>query len=374
MIKKNLLIALALFSGFLTSAQQKIVKEDSIKNFSAYKRSVSFSGLFQPRYTVSLTPNVDVNGTHFDTASKAVNSSFSLRRVRFQVKTQVNDHFDANLLVNFAEFTGNPTGKVLENAYVRYTMNDHFHLIMGQFRPFIGIEDVLPADFISSLDFSNGYYSFGRNGWQSFQAGLAVYGDITKKLRYYAGVNNGNGRNQTSDNDNTKHYYARMEADIAKGVTIGANAGAGGYKDTKGNIYSMDMKSEFELGGRWRLNLNMVYKNGTNFSYFDTIKVKPSVKDVRIANFYAIPVLKYQCNLPRLRSVEFSNRYEYLVESNHYNKNPRQTYTPMLGLEFADKYFACFQVGAIIDAYKYDIPKTSIYSHNTMVAQLQLRF
>lgn len=373
---KNYFLGMGLsFLATLSIAQSAAPKEDSIKNYSDFKRALSFSGLFQPRYTMSLTPNVDVNGNHFTVANKAVNNSFSLRRARFQVRAQVNDHFDASLLVNFAEFNNsNVSGKVLENAYVRYTLNDHFHLMAGQFRPFIGIEDYIPVEFISSLDFSNGYYTFGRNGWQSFQVGMAVYGDIKKGFRYYAGANNGNGRNQVADNDNGKHVYARFEADMGKAITVGANAGVGTDHDARGNMMGADLRTEFNLTDRFKLSFKTVYKEGTNFALYDTLKVKPSITDIRIHNFYAIPVLRYELRLPRLRSIELSNRYEYLVESNHYNFNPRHTFTPMLGLEFADKYFACFQLGAIIDQYKHNIPQSSVYSHNTVVAQIQVKF
>lgn len=374
MNKSILLLAILLVLSFLTSAQEKQPNKDSIKNKVVSGKTITISGVLQPRYTVSLTPGVDVNGTHFDSAAKAINNNFSLRRVRFQVKAQLNEHFEAGILVNFAEFAGNPTGKVLENAFVKYNMNRHFHLMAGQFRPFIGIEDVIPADLIRSVDFTNGYYSFGKNGWQSFQAGVAVFGDISKKLRYYAGVHNGNSRNQATDNDNRKHVYGRLEADIAKNITLGANAGYGSFKNTKGDMYGADVKSSFKLGNNWHFDLDMAYKNGTNFSYFDTLKVKPALKDIRISNFYAIPIIRHDFNLSGLKSIEFSNRYEYLTESNHYNPNPRQTFTPMLGFEFVEKYSAFFQIGAVIDAYKNNIPKTTTYSHNTMVAQLQLRF
>ncbi|WP_315815177.1 porin [Paraflavitalea speifideaquila] len=207
---------------FTAKAQQKdetsLTSADTVTNFSAFQRSLSFSGVLQTRYMASLNNNVDVNGKHFDpnttTTPKPVRNTFLVKRARFMIRANINDHFSANILVNFADFNGSPSNKVLENAYIKYSLNKYFNVQVGQFRPFFGIEDALPVDIIRTLDFSNQYYAFGRNGWQSFQVGLSVFGNIDQQgnLRYFAGLYNGNNRNQATDDDDTKNAYARLEA------------------------------------------------------------------------------------------------------------------------------------------------------------------
>lgn len=59
------------------------------------------------------------------------------------LKTDFNDPFSANMLVNFAEFSDNPTNKVLENASVKFTVSKYFTLQAGQFQSFFGIEDAV---------------------------------------------------------------------------------------------------------------------------------------------------------------------------------------------------------------------------------------
>ena len=89
-----------------------------------------------------------------------MSNSFNLRRARFIVKSKINDRFDLGIMLNFSEFnSSNVSGKVLEQAFVRYAHNKHLKIQLGQFRPYFGIEDEIPADFIKSVDFSNGYTS-----------------------------------------------------------------------------------------------------------------------------------------------------------------------------------------------------------------------
>ena len=193
MKKLTLLFALVLNIAIFA---QTDVKKDTISNYSKILRNTSFSGLLQTRYLVSLTDQVDVTGTNVADIDKLVSNSFNIRRARFIIKSKINDRFDLGIMLNFSEFNNsNVSGKVLEQAFVRYAHNQHLKIQLGQFRPYFGIEDEIPADFIKSVDFSNGYTLLGKNGWQSYQTGVAVYGDINNHknpFKYYVGVTNGN--------------------------------------------------------------------------------------------------------------------------------------------------------------------------------------
>ena len=360
------------------SATAQQVNTDTITNFSAYKRAITFSGLLQTRFLGSLTPNVDVNGKNFDPAATSgkITNTFMLKRVRFAAKGAVNDHFSANLLMNLAEFSSDPSNKVLENAFVKYTLNKHLNVQAGQFRPFFGIEDVVPNDIIRTLDYSNQYYAFGASGWQSFQTGLAVFGSISTdgRLRYYAGAYNGNNRNQASDNDNTKNVYGRLEADLLKGLTIGVNAAQGSLGAGTGNALGIDVKSSLVLNERWEVYLGGEYKTGTNFALFNTLTVKPTLSDVRMQGFYLFPIVRYNYNTRRVRAIEFSSRYEYFNENYKLNHNSRQTIIPNVSLIFADDFYAAVQLGVSIDMYQHTVPLTTANNHNLAYLQLQVRF
>lgn len=377
MKKLTLLFALVLNIAIFA---QTDVKKDTISNYSKILRNTSFSGLLQTRYLVSLTDNVDVTGTNVADKDKLVSNSFNLRRARFIVKSKINDRFDLGIMLNFSEFnSSNVSGKVLEQAYVRYAHNKHLKIQLGQFRPYFGIEDEIPADFIKSVDFSNGYTLLGKNGWQSYQTGVAFYGDINNAknpFKYYVGVTNGNSRGTENDSDKSKHAYVRLEKDFKNDLKFGVNGGIGSFTNKTGDVIGGDVEKTFTINKKWSFEVISEYKEGTNFSEFSATKLspKPEVKDFRFRNFYVNPIIRYNLNSPRLRSIEFSSRYEYLNPNYQLEGNVRKTITPMLNLEFADQYFACLQIGAMIDDYKKNVPLTSEYDHTTLFAQVQVRF
>lgn len=372
-------LVIVLNGGLVKANETDAPKADSSKtNYSTFKRSLTISGLMQLRYTYSLTDHVDVNGKNF--SETGITNSFSLRRIRVSTKANINDHFDANILVNLAEFSSNPQNKVLENAFIRYHYSKALNFQVGQFRPFFGPEDLLPADIIKSLDYSNQYNLFGASGWQSFQVGFAVYGDLNPKavvpLRYYAGVNNGNNRNQPTDNDNRKHYYGRLEADILKAITLGVNAGTGSAKNESANAWGADVTASMPLSSKCKFELMSEYKAGANFAEYlaATDETRKPIDQYYNKGFYVFPNFRYQIDHPRLRSIELSSRYEYLKENYKINDNLHQTVTPMVSLEFADDYYARIEVGCIIDMYDHNVPLSTQYNHNTGVIQFQVRF
>lgn len=378
-----ILVSLLLLS-FQSKAQQKdntsTINTDTLKNFSQYKRKLVFAGVLQTRYVVSLTKNADINGKNFDpSTTKGLTNSFLVKRARVMLKADINDHFSANILANLAEFNSDPSNKVLENAYIKYSLNKYFHIQAGQFRPFFGIEDAVSVDIIRSLDFSNQYYAFGKNGWQSFQIGMAILGDLSKngRYRYFAGVYNGNNKNQATDDNNTKNFYIRLEGDFAKDFTVGVNAGTGSLAaSSTGSAYGADATAKIKLPGKWKILLSGEYKSGANFLAYNaaTQLPKPSLSRYRMQGFYFFPTLIYEYKGRRVRAIEFSSRYEYLDENYKQRSNPRQTVIPTLSLIFADDFYAALQIGVSIDVYKTSIPLTTTYSHNQAYVQLQIRF
>jgi len=376
-------ILLAVFSGFSLFAQQKdtlkIKRDTVISDYSTYKRSITFAGLLQTRYVASLTSNVDVNGANFNAASASkIDNNFLLKRARFFVIGKVNDHFSANFMVDFAEFDGNPTSRVLDNAYIKYTLSKHFMIQAGQFRPFFGIEDAIPNEIIRTLDYSNQYYAFGSSGWQSFQEGVTILGTITNEgqmpVRYYVGAYNGNNKNIATDDDNTKNFYARLEFDPAKKVTIGINGASGSLGEGTGYAWGGDIQATFDLSKAWQLTLNGEFKSGTNFALFNTYTVKPSLSQVMMHGYYVFPIIRYNYDRKRVRAIEFSSRYEYFNANYKLNSNPEQTIIPNVTMVFADDFYAALQLGVSIDMYQKDIPLTTTYTHNLAYIQFQVRF
>lgn len=86
-----------------------------------------------------------------------------------------------------------------------------------------------------------------------------------------------------------------------------------------------------------------------------------------------MPNLRYIVDYKKLTSLELSCRFESFDNSYKINSNVRQTYTPMISLEFGKAYTGRIELGFEIDRYDKNIPDTSFYDDDLFLIQLQLR-
>lgn len=339
-----------------------------------------FKGLLQARYLESFGDNVDVLGVHHSTG-EVTQSSFDIKRMRVGLNTKLSEATEVVILVNLADFKSDPKGKVLENAYGKYTFNRYLALTGGQFRPAFGIEELVPVDIIKSFDFSNQYYEFGKNGWTSFQIGASASGsvDLGKiPFSYAVSVLNGNGRNQEMDNDNGKQYATRLVFGLSKlhKIDLGLNGGIGKRSNQKVFAVGVDITSDFKLTDKFTFDLQIEYKQGTNQNLYFTLPPEgrtSKIDDYQMRGIYFLPNLRYLVDYKKLTSLELSCRFESFDNNFKTNPNLRRTYTPMISLEFGKAYTGRIEMGFEIDKYDKDIPDTSYYSDNLFLIQFQLR-
>ncbi|MFH6993645.1 porin [Flavobacterium sp. FlaQc-48] len=339
-----------------------------------------FKGLLQARYLESTGTNVDVMGVHHSTG-EVTQSSFDIKRMRVGLNTKLSNTTEVVILVNLADFKSDTKGKVLENAYGKYTFNKYIALTGGQFRPAFGIEELVPVDIIKSFDFSNQYYEFGKNGWTSFQIGASASGafDVGKiPVNYAVSVLNGNGKNQEMDNDNGKQYSTRWVFGLSKEhqINLGLNGGIGKRSDQKVFALGVDITSDFKLTDRFTFDLQVEYKQGTNQNLYFSLPADArtsNVDDYQMRGIYFLPNLRYVVDYKKLTSLELSCRFESFDNNFKVNSNERKTYTPMISLEFGKAYLGRIEMGFEIDRYDKNIPDTAFYNDDLFLIQLQLR-
>ena len=301
--------------------------------------------------------------------------------MRVGLNTKLSEATEVVILVNLADFKSDTKGKVLENAYAKYTFNKYIAVLGGQFRPAFGIEELVPVDIIKSFDFSNQYYEFGKNGWTSFQIGASATGafDIGKiPVNYAVSVLNGNGKNQEKDNDNGKLYTTRWGFGLSKEhkINLGLNGGIGKRANQKVFALGIDITSDFKLTDRLTFDLQIEYKQGTNHNLYFSLPADArtsNVDDYQMRGIYFLPNLRYLVDYKKLTSLELSCRFESFDNNYKVNSNVRQTYTPMLSLEFGKAYTGRIELGFEIDRFDKNIPDTSFYNDNLFLLQLQLR-
>lgn len=383
-MKKILLvqiILIVLFVPFFVNAQADVNQatlgpEEEVVKYPQFQ----FKGLFQARFLGALSEGVDVLGMQH-TTGEVTKTSFDIKRMRVGLNTKLSEATEVVILVNLADFKSDTQGKVLENAYAKYTFNKYFAVTGGQFRPAFGIEELVPVDIIKSFDFSNQYYEFGKNGWTSFQIGASATGsvDVGKiPISYAFSVLNGNGKNQEKDKDSGKLYSTRWVFGLSKShkINLGLNGGMGKVFDQDVFALGADITSDFKLTDKFTFDLQIEYKQGTNSTmYFSLPATDRTLKadDYQMRGYYIMPNLRYLIDYKKLSSLEFSCRYESFDPSFRLNSNLRQTYTPMVSLEFGKAYTGRIELGFQIDRYDKSIPDTSTYNANLLIIQFQCR-
>lgn len=378
--KRKQLFCLLLFSlsmsGQVKDSIQIKQEEDNLK----YPQ-LQIKGLFQARYLVGMSKDVDVNGLHHEDGS-GTDNNFMVKYMRVQVRAQISKRTEVVVLANLADFKNDPKSRVLENAYLKYTFNPKLAITVGQFRPWFGIEETYPIDIIKSLDWSNQYTEFGKLGWTSFQIGMSATGQLELgeiPFQYAVSLVNGNGKNQVNDNDNGKQYSTRLVFGLAKkyNFNVGLNAGTGEVFGKKVYALGVDLSSLVNFNSKWSLDMQLEAKQATNHVLYNSIdpEQRPANPDnYLIRGAYFLPNLRYEVNHRNLSAFELSCRYEYLDTNFRINSNPRQTITPMFGLEFLKNYGARIQLGVQFDRYKKQIANTSQYNNNLFIVQVQSRF
>jgi len=358
-------------------------KKDSVrqnKEDVAYPK-LQVKGLFQARYLVSTTKDVDVNGLHHSDGS-GTDNNFMVKYMRVQMRAQISKRTEVAVLANLADFKSDPKTKVLENAYLKYTFSPKLAITVGQFRPWFGIEETYPIDIIKSLDWSNQYLEFGKLGWASFQIGMAATGEVNlgdMPFSYSLSVVNGNGKNQVVDNDNGKQYSTRLVFGLSKkyGVNLGLNGGIGEIMKKQVHALGVDLSGNVDFGKRWNLDMQLEAKQAINHNLYyalDEESRTSKLSDYLVRGVYFLPNLRYEVNYYNLSAFELSCRYEYIDPNYKLNANARQTFTPMFGLEFLKNYGARIQLGLQLDRYKKQTQNTNEYNKNLFIVQVQSRF
>lgn len=374
---KKIILLIFLFPFFANAQTTDSNAQTEIK-YPQFK----VQGLFQGRYLSGFTPGIDAATGLQHANGDAVEDTFDVKRMRLGLTTKLSEGFDLVILANFADFKSDPKGKVLENAFARYTFSKSIGVMAGQFRPAFGIEELNPADILRSFDYSNQYTEFGNNGWTSFQIGASVFGSFNLgklPVTYAFSAVNGNGKDQVSDKDDGKQYSSRLgfELDKKHNINFGINGGIGEVFNAKVFAVALDLTADFRLTDKLILQTQLEGKQGINhFLYYNLAPEARTgnINDYEMRGAYFLPNLRYEIKYQKLTAIEFSCRYEYFDKSFKINSNARQTYTPMIGLEFGKGYTGRIEMGMQFDNYKRNIANTIAYDNNLFIIQFQGRF
>ena len=380
-------IALLLGSAITVQAQQVAVDEgdkgvslDTLaKPVLKVFKNLKLSGTIRTRYNASFDKHIGINGLqHSNLDDEFADNGFTIPQARLQLAGNLSEKLEVTLRVNFGDFSSTSTSKVLEYAFATYHVNPYINVRMGLMRPNFGREDDLANDFLKSFDFSNQYTAFCENGWMGYQLGVSIYGVVKAgevPIRYFAGVYNGDGRQNFTDNDNGKQFPARVEVDFTKDLQVGVSGGVGKDHGNSVNAWGGDLNYEKQLSRRWTAEVETEYKQGNNQALFNSDNISnTSINNYMMRGAYVLPSITYKTFLKDVKGIEASFKYEYFDPNFKQNGNVRQQYVPMVGVDFAEKYALRLQFGMVIDRYNENIANTTEYNSNRFITQLQIRF
>ncbi|WP_442587532.1 porin [Pedobacter sp. AW31-3R] len=362
------------------AADPKSVSADTLaKPLLRVLKKVAIGGTIRTRYNATFNKHIDIDGLqHSNLNDKFADNAFTIPNARLYVAGDISEKLDVYVRVNFGDFKGTPTSKVLEYAYATYHLNPYLNVRMGVFRPNFGREDDVATDFLKSFDFSNQYTAFDENGWMNYQMGLSIMGQVKAgdiPIKYFAGVFNGNRRNNFTDDDNGKQFPARVEVDFSKNLQVGINGGLGKEYGASISAWGADVNFERQLSHRLHLEVESEFKQGNNQSLFFSQDIAgTSVSNYMMRGAYILPSVMYKVNSKEVKGFEASFKYEYFDPNFKRDGNVRQQYVPMVGVDFAEQYALRLQFGVVMDRYDHNIENTTQYNSNRFLTQLQIRF
>lgn len=382
-----IIIAFLTCSVITAQAQQTALSEDPksvsldtlAKPVLRILKKLKLSGTIRTRYTTTFDRHIDVDGLqHNNGTDKFADNAFTIPNARLVLAGDVSEKLDVYVRVNFADFKGSPTSKVLEYAYGTYHVNPFLNFRMGVYRPNFGREDDIATDFLKTFDFSNQYTAFDENGWMNYQLGFSVMGEAKLgeiPVKYYAGVFNGNRRNAFTDDDNGKQFPARVEVDFTKNFEVGINGGLGKEYGSHISAWGADVEYQRQFNRKLSLEVTTEFKQGNNQSlFFDENVAGTNVNNYMMRGAYILPSMIYKLNGKNIKGLEASFKYEYFDPNFKRNGNVRQQYVPMVGINFAEQYALRLQFGVVMDRYNENIPNSTEYNSNRFITQLQMRF
>ena len=301
-------------------------------------KKLQISGTVRMRYTASFEKDIGIDGTqHTSSTPSFTSNAFTIPQARVVLTSDITEKMNIYMRVNFGDFAYSPQSRVLEYAYATYSFNKYLNVRAGLFRPWFGREDDVATDFLKSFDYSNQYTAFSNTGWVSYQMGLSLFGGVNLgkiPLRYYAGVFNGNARNNFSDNDDGKQFSARLESDLTKGLRLGINGGIGTESGTGISAWGVDVNWQKDLSERWNVEVESEFKQGNNQNLFFSRQLPgKKISDYQMRGVYVLPSVKYRIKTKEGLGLEASFKYETLDLDFKNNGNQWQQYVPMVGID-----------------------------------------
>ena len=187
------------------------------ENVISKKSKVSFTGRLHAQ---AQTSNVE--------AADNMNNTFSIRRARLTAKFKnLSGTMEAKVQYDLAE-----GGVKLKDGYVELKFDPKFNIKLGQYKKPFSLWELTSTTKTMVIERGNKVLGSGWKGTNGIiikdglyagrDIGLMIHGKLNK-LKYSAGVFNGNGYHKKKDDDNGKLIGGRLVFSAFKNLAVGAS-------------------------------------------------------------------------------------------------------------------------------------------------------
>lgn len=325
-LKFFMLAMLMIISG-LTFAQDKV------------DRTPKISGFVQTLYQAN-----------FNDEFELIDNTFRMRRVRMSLEGKLIENLSYKIQ---GDFVNSP---MLVDAYLKYKFNDALSIQAGQFKIPFTIESLINPVNLEIFDYGEeikmlcGYNDVSKTGKLGRDIGVMASGKLFKTedndgesfniIEYQIGIFNGNGVNNT-DNNNRKDIAGRLDIHpMVKDLTL------------TGSIYNGKYSYDtIRKGPRNRWSAGAQYKNkritvraeyiGGETGYVDYDEIEKHVdKTFESTGYYAVAGYNFFLGKNKTQSLMPVIRYDYVEGLSYNNKNGTSYIT--VGLNYWPiKYVNC---------------------------------
>jgi hypothetical protein len=96
----------------------------------------------------------------------------------------------------------------------------------------------------------------------------------------------------------------------------------------------------------------------------------------KFSNFYVYPQLRYnlQNTQKKIKSLDFTLRYEYLDRSTKFDSNPESSITPLLSISLLNNYAATISIGMNINQFNGQDYANNYMNNNQGVVNFKSRY
>ena len=337
---KLFLLATLMIISSLTFAQEKV------------DRTPKISGFVQALYQADFSKDFDLN-----------NNTFRMRRVRMSIDGKLTEKLSYKIQGDFSREV------MLVDAYVKYKVCDALSIQVGQYKLPFTMETAINPVNLEIFDYGEvvtkltGYSDVCGVGALGRDMGVMATGKLFKKddfslLEYAVGVFNGNGVNNT-DNNNRKDVAGRLEFHPwMKELTL------------TGSFYIGKYKKDENFGDRNRYSGGAQFKNDRLIVRSEFVAGETGVNDT-IGNFksnglYAVVGYNFLLGKDNSQSLMPVLRFDRFIADTDIENGGRNLFTA--GINYWPVKYLNFKLD-----YTYIKPEAGDESHR-IVAILSYKF